>query len=49
MRVTTKMMTADIAAQLLKQTEALQKSQKKVATGKNFQRISEDPIATDSS
>ena len=45
MRVTTKMMTADIAAQLLKQTEALQKSQKKVATGKNFQRISEDPIA----
>lgn len=45
MRVTTKMMTADVAAQLLKQSEALYKSQKKVATGKNFQRISDDPIA----
>ena len=44
MRVTTKMMTAGITAQLLKQTEALQKSQKKVATGKNYQRISENPI-----
>ena len=45
MRVTTKMMTADVAAQLLKQSEALHKSQKKVATGKNYQRISDDPIA----
>jgi len=46
MRVTTKMMTAGMAAQLLKQTEGLQTAQKKVATGKKFQRISEDPIAT---
>ncbi len=45
MRVTTKMMTANLAAQLLKQREALQGAQKKVATGKNFQRVSEDPIA----
>ena len=46
MRVTTKMMTANVAAQLLKQREALHSSQTKVATGKNFQRVSEDPIAT---
>ena len=46
MRVTTKMMTADIAAQILKQNEALLKAQKKVATGKKYQRISENPIAT---
>ena len=45
MRVTTKMMTANLAAQLLKQREALQGAQNKVATGKNFQRVSEDPIA----
>ena len=44
MRVTHKMMTTGVASQLLKQSEALLKSQKKVATGRNLQRLSDDPI-----
>jgi flagellar hook-associated protein 3 FlgL len=44
MRITSKMMTGNIAENLYRQAEQILKSQKAVATGKRIQRVSDDPV-----
>jgi flagellar hook-associated protein 3 FlgL len=45
MRITAKMITAEMTGNIFRQKEALFKAQKKVATGKQFHRPSDDPVA----
>ena len=44
MRVTTRMMTTNVATNLFRQAEQILDAQKRVATGKRIQRISDDPV-----
>ena len=44
MRVTSRMMTTNVATNLFKQAEQILNAQKKVASGKRIQRISDDPV-----
>ena len=44
MRVTNRMLTTTTATNLFKQAEQILNAQKKVATGKRIQRISDDPV-----
>ena len=44
MRITSRMLTTNIATNLFKQAEQILSAQKKVATGKRIQRISDDPV-----
>jgi flagellar hook-associated protein 3 FlgL len=44
MRITSKMMTGNIAENLYRQAEQILKAQKAVATGKRIQRVSDDPV-----